>query len=181
MNRLLKILFICLTVCLSACDSNRLVSDADIKGTILDNSNGEYETLNTESAPYFGEREKAIVDVETVLANLINQSSVELDSKVVLCYEKEDSNVKDDEIIVDFYDTYEVKYYYIEEYKEIGMKAMHTVKCPAENIVLDKEGKYYVSGANFANYDYNITLELGKHYVFQYGTVKNLIENYYSY
>lgn len=183
MNKLFKLLFICITIiCLSACQSNKTVSDSDLEGTLLDEDSQFHGFLNATSAYTADTNNSAIKDLSTFVEGIINTEGIKLDTAVVVCYEIEDDSVKDDEIIVDFYDGGTVNYYYVDEYKEIGNEAMHSIKCPATSVVLDKEGSYYVKGQTISNQNFNnITLKFGKHYVFQFGSVKKLIENYYNY
>lgn len=183
MNRLIKLLFISITIiCLSACNGNKLVDDSDIEGTLLDESSNAHGALNSRVASATDTNSHAIVNIKGRISDLIDHDGIKTDTRVVMCYEKEDDNVTEDEIIVDFYNGDTVIYYYIDDYQEFKEEAIQTVTCPAKNIVLKKEGSYYVKGSGLGNTIFkDITLEFGKHYVFQFGTVKSLIENYYEY
>lgn len=183
MNKLFKLLFICLAiVCLSSCSGNRVVKDSDIEGTVLDENNDEHGIFDATARTFVDTSSGAIVNVPGLISNLVDSDTITLDTKIVICYQKEDSKVKDNEIIVDFYQGATVEYYFIDDYKKLGKEAIQSVKCPAENVVLTKEGSYYVKGSSLSKAVFtDITLELGKHYVFQYGSVQDLIENYYNY
>lgn len=181
MKKIIKLLVVLtFTLSLFACSSNNKLAN---KALPHDGNDFMYDLSIENSTVYdFSNKEDAITDVPRFLRSYI-KANVRTSHTVVVCYEIEDDSVKDDEILVDFYGYHndgsgKISYYYLED----GYKGEVTVECPVTNVVLNREGKYYVaSTARYLGAFTNINLEFGKHYVFNYAPLSFMVDTYYDY
>lgn len=184
MKRIIKslaIILVALSLC--ACSSNnRLANNLESHGD--DDYMLKYYTEETIKAGTFNATSGGpIIDFEDFLGHLIDMTWSE-NSKVYFAYILPDDDVKDDEILVDFYGSKGLSgkgkiYYY---YADDGMKTRKIIECPQTNIVLNKEGAYYISSTEVGDAGFtNVELEFGKHYVFSYAPLSFVIDTYYNY
>lgn len=96
-----------------------------------------------------------------------------------------DDNVKDDEVLVDVYTTecsYEIEKInlYLDSMEDKNL--VLSLKDNEENIVLTKDGKYYIlfdlKDSADIGYDYDTPLEYGKHYALVYASPQEILEKY---